>query len=405
TPYAVLLHEGGASRTREDKAGVSEKARAVLEAQEAAYAKWLPVLAADPAYNRNLSLSSRGFELEAGGWLNPAPLGGRSSPVVLGLPADRYGCGYYRVIHPGEAMAVSGLADVRIGDRYLSPVEMERLSPDAVVLQRQMLDDQVVMQKRMTAFSRAFRVAELDDYTLNVPLKSAHRDQVPRDIIKKMRIALKNVDRLVVSTDPLAEAFRGLHPDIRVSRNRLPAGWWGDLRGRRRQGRRPRVGWGGGISHRGDLEMIADVVRALANEVEWVFMGMCPPGLRPFIHEFHQGVPITEYPARLAALDLDLAIAPLEDNQFNRCKSNLRLLEFGACGFPAVCRDVAAFQDGLPVPRVKPRFKDWVDAIRMHVNDLDAAARAGDALREAIHRDWMLDEASAREWLASWMPD
>ncbi|WP_447730319.1 hypothetical protein [Pseudoxanthomonas suwonensis] len=134
-------------------------------------------------------------------------------------------------------------------------------------------------------------------------------------------------------------------------------------------------------------------------------MGMCPEKLRPFIHEFHQSVPITEYPARLAALDLDLAIAPLEDNQFNRCKSNLRLLEFGACGFPVVCSDVAAFQDGLPVTRVKPRFKDWVDAIRMHVNDLDAAARAGDALREAIHRDWMLDEASAREWLASWMPD
>src|SRR5690606_24089897 len=220
-----------------------------------------------------------------------------------------------------------------------------------------------------------------------------------------MRAALKTVDRLVVSTEPLAEALKGLHPDIRVSKNRLPPDWWANLRGQRRQGRRPRVGWGGGSSHRGDLELVADVVRALSDEAARAFVGMCPEKLRPFIPEFRQGVPITEYPARLAALDLDLAIAPLEDNQFNRCKSNLRLLEFGACGFPVVCSDVAAFQDGLPVTRVKPRLKDWGDAIRLHVNDLDAAARAGDALREAIHRDWMLDEASAREWLASWMPD
>jgi hypothetical protein len=151
--------------------------------------------------------------------------------------------------------------------------------------------------------------------------------------------------------------------------------------------------------------MIADVVQALADEVDWVFMGLCPDRLRPYVHEFHPGVAIEDYPARLAALDLDLAIAPLEDNQFNRCKSNLRLLELGACGYPVVCSDVEAFRDGLPVTRVKPRFRDWVEAIRMHLADLDATARAGEALREAVHRDWMLDPASARAWLACWMPD
>src|SRR5690606_24915032 len=176
-------------------------------------------------------------------------------------------------------------------------------------------------------FSRVFKVAELDDYLPNVPLKSIHRGQLPNDVRKTMRAALKLMDRLVVSTDPLAEVLRDLHPDIRVSRNRLPVDWWGELSGRRRQGRRPRVGWAGGSSHRGDLEMVADVVQALAGEVEWVFMGMCPGRLRPYVHEFHPGVAIEDYPARLASLDLDLAIAPLEDNQFNRCKSNLRVLE------------------------------------------------------------------------------
>jgi hypothetical protein len=95
-------------------------------------------------------------------------------------------------------------------------------------------------------------------------------------------------------------------------------------------------------------------------------------------------------------------LAPLEDNTFNQCKSNLRLLEYGACGFPVA-------RSGVPirattVTRVKPRFGDWVDAIRMRVNDLDAAAKAGDALRAAVQRDWMLDEQHARFWLSQWMP-
>jgi hypothetical protein len=95
-------------------------------------------------------------------------------------------------------------------------------------------------------------------------------------------------------------------------------------------------------------------------------------------------------------------LAPLEDNTFNQCKSNLRLLEYGACGFPVVC-SVRPYQE-RPRSQVKPRFGDWVDAIRMRVNDLDAAAKAGDALRAAVQRDWMLDEQHARFWLSQWMP-
>ncbi len=405
TPHALVLHEGGASRARVDTAPTQEKVERVKSSLDALYQRWLPQLARDPAHNRNLSLGENPFQAETASWLNRDPLPWRPLPVIMAMPADRHGCGYYRVIHPAEALSANGLADARIGDRYLSPVELERAAPQAVVFQRQMLPDQVESQKRMTAFSGLFKVAELDDYLPNVPLKSAHRNQLPRDVLKSMRAALNEVDRLVVSTEPLAEALRHLHHDIRVCHNRLPAAWWSGLPGRRRQGKKPRVGWAGGAGHRGDLEMVADVVEALASEVEWVFMGMCPDKLRPFIHEFHEGVPILGYPAKLASLDLDLAIAPLEDNQFNRCKSNLRLLELGACGFPVVCSDVMPFQCDLPVTRVKPRFRDWVEAIRMHLADLDAAAGAGDALRDAVHRDWMLDEASARAWLANWLPD
>src|SRR5690606_33152927 len=150
--------------------GAANPADVPAEALEAVYAKWLPLLAHDPAYNRNLSLEGRGFELETQAWLNP-PVLVTGLPQVLALPADRAGCGYYRVIHPARAMVANGVADVRLGNRYLSPAELERLAPDAVVFQRQMLASQVEAQRRMCGFSRVFKVAELDDYLPNAPLK------------------------------------------------------------------------------------------------------------------------------------------------------------------------------------------------------------------------------------------
>lgn len=401
TPHAVLLHEKGATLTSTPPEGFDQQRE---RAQDEMYRRWLPALAHDPAYNRNLSLQSTEFAVETDTRLNWNPLPWRPLPVVLAVNADTFGCGHYRIIHPGQAMAQAGLADVRVSEYHYGPVEMARLRPDAWVLQRLVGDAPFEMVRRTAPFTQAFKVAELDDYMLNLPMKSGHRGQVPKDVLRLLRRWLALMDRFVVSTVPLAEAMAGLHPDIRVVPNRLPPDRWGRLASLRRQGRRPRVGWAGGVGHQGDLELIADVVKALADEVEWVFLGMCPEPMRRYLHEYHVPVAIEAYPAKLASLNLDLALAPLEHNIFNDCKSNLRLLEYGACGYPVVCSDVTPYQGDLPVTRVKNRYKDWVDAIRMHLADLDATAAAGDALRDAIRRDWMLEGPHLSDWLHAWLP-
>jgi GT2 family glycosyltransferase len=405
TPHVRLMHEGSVSQTRVDTTAREEKLRRFEGEQQAMYRKWLPLLAHDPAYNRNLSLDGTGFQLEQNPNLPWQPFAAAQLPRLFCVPADSQGCGHYRIRQPFLAMQAEGLAEGVIARSHLKPVTMARLAPDAIVLQRQLTESQIRSMRSYRDYSGAFLVYEVDDYLPNLPLKSVHRGQIPKDLLKSMRKAVALTDRLVVSTEPLAEQLAGMHQDIRVVANRLPVDWWGALAGRRRRGARPRVGWAGGSGHRGDLELIADVVRELAGEVEWVFLGMCPEKLRPHVHEFHNGVPIEQYPARLAALDLDLALAPLEDNLFNACKSNLRLLEYGACGIPVVCSDIVCYRGPLPVTRVRNRFKDWVDAIRAHLADLDATAAMGDTLRETVRRDWMLTGANLAAWRQAWLPD
>lgn len=369
------------------------------------YRRWLPVLAHDPAYNAGFSLQvEQGFKL-ADPQLSWRPLQSwRPLPVVLGLYADREGCGHYRVIQPFNAMRDAGLIEGALTVSVLSPVELARYAPDVVLLQRQVGEEQLEQMRRVREFSSAFKIYELDDYLPNLPIKSIHRLHMPKDIVRTLRRALGYVDRFVVSTEPLAEAYAGFHDDIRVIENRLPATWWKGKQGERRVGLKPRVGWAGGVGHTGDLELIVDVVKELADEVEWVFFGMCPDKLRPYVHEFHGGVSIHQYPSVLASMNLDLALAPLEQNLFNECKSNLRLLEYGACGFPVIASDVRCYRGDLPVMLVKNRFRDWVDAIRAHINDLDAASRAGDDLRNVVLSKWMLEGANLESWRKAWLP-
>lgn len=375
--------------------------------EEAMYARWLPVMANDPAYNPGFSLDpGAGFKLAdpRASW---RPLQSwRPLPTVIALPADIEGCGHYRVIQPLRALREAGMVEGVLFNGYLEISELARQDPDVVILQRQVGEPRLEAMRRMKALSRAFKVYELDDYLPNLPLKNAHREHMPKDILKTVRRGLGMVDRFVVSTPALAEAFAGLHSDIRVAENRLPAHWWNVLPERSlERGRRPRIGWAGGASHTGDLELIADVVRELADEVDWVFMGMYPFALRQHIHHFQPGVPIDHYPATLAALDLDLALAPVEQNLFNECKSNLRLLEYGACGYPVIASDVRCYQGNLPVTLVKNRYRDWIGAIREHLADPAAAAAKGAALREVVRRDWMLTGSNLDRWREAWLPD
>lgn len=372
--------------------------------QDVMYAKWLPKLARDPAYNPNFSLSMPGGFQLADSKISWRPLEGfRAEPVVLVHPADLFGCGHYRVMQPFLAMKEAGLIDGAISTGLMHVTDLERYNPDTIILQRQIGDERIEAMQRMQRFSKAFKVYELDDYLPNLPLKSVHRSNMPKDILRSLRKGLSFVDRFVVSTEALAEAFTGLHGEIVVMENRLPISWWKKIEPQRRQSKKPRVGWAGGSSHTGDLELIADVVRDLADEVEWVFFGMCPDKLRPYIHEFHLGVAIEEYPEKLASLNLDLGLAPLEMNLFNECKSNLRLLEYGACGIPVICTDIRPYQNGFPVTRVRNRYKEWVDAIRMHLDDLDETARLGDELQSEIHQEWMLQGDNLQRWRNAWV--
>ncbi|WP_447651411.1 glycosyltransferase [Pseudomonas abietaniphila] len=400
TPHALLLHEGSVSQTANLNFELKHKQDRFAGEQEAMYSKWLPKLARDPAYNRNMSLGGNGFDLESITPLTWQPMAWRPLPTVLAHPADVSESGHHRVLDPLRALMDSATVDGFALPDTLPVVDLQRYDPDVLILHRHLDEQRLTAMRRAKAFSSSFKVYDLDTDLFNLPSDHPDRSRLPEDLVTALEQGLSYVDRFVVSTPHMADLFSGFHGDLRVMENRLPPERWANLNPRRNRGFKPRVG----ILTDTDMHLLDGVIRQLINEVEWVFVGSCPDALRPCAYEIHGNPSIPRKAAALASLDLDLALVPLEQTLFNDAQGNQPLLEYGACGYPVICSNVRAYQGDLPVTRVANTTEAWVDAIRAHLHDLSTAARIGDQLRATVLRDWMLDDQGIQRWREVWLP-
>ncbi len=407
TPFATVVHYGSTSIRAEsvDLMKLALNNERAKREQATMLERWLPKLAHDPAYNRHLSLTKNAYQVEdvvVIDWDTQF----HDRPRVLGLPLVG-GSGEYRICAPFRALGNAARAKCDVVEphkyheaRLLSLPELARADPDTLVVHAAISDVHIAALELYKRFHPSLRVFALDDLLPHVPEKSSFYKHSFRDAKPRLRKALSFCDRAVVSTQPLVEMCQGMIDDIRLIPNYLEKARWGELKSARRQSRKPRVGWAGAQQHQGDLALIVELVKATAEEVDWVFFGMCLEELKPYIKEEHSFVlDFDAYPKKLASLNLDIALAPLEAHPFNEAKSNLRILEYGALGLPVICSDIYPYQNA-PVKRVPNDSQAWIAALRERIYDLDAAGEEGDRLRLWVHQNYMLED-HLDEWFSA----
>lgn len=399
TPYARVKHMGGATRLLGAKFNVAE--RPVLADFARLRAEWQHGLLAEPSYHPLMQKMGQPFTLSASLARLHEPLPGKPLPVVLAHHVNWVGGGHHRVMQPFKALERHLMIEGGLTNIIPGVMEAAQLQPDVILLELITGSRFPQIIEQLRSASRAKIVLEYDDYLLNVPIKNGSRQHFPQKMVKNFRKVVDSADWLVVSTAPLAEAYSRFHSDIRIAQNRLAPDQWEHLFSERDTSKKVRVGWAGGSSHAGDLEILLPLIKALEDKVEWVFMGMKPRNVQC---EFHPGVPFEMYPEKLASLNLDLALVPLEINQFNECKSNLRLLEIGTCGVPIIATNIEPYRCDLPVTLVENRFKEWMNAVQAFINDAELRHRQGDALREAVLNQWYLRDAGLDDWRQGWLP-
>jgi GT2 family glycosyltransferase/glycosyltransferase involved in cell wall biosynthesis/2-polyprenyl-3-methyl-5-hydroxy-6-metoxy-1,4-benzoquinol methylase len=406
-PLATLVY-GGATPTPEQQGMVSRAEQAIRasNAEKLLFEKWGNDAANTSYWNPSLSLSKAKPILEVD-----------THPQWQYLPTDtpRFlartlpnGQGIFRVTAPLRALRKQGLAAECVWEqeasREPSMSELVRLAPDSVIVQHYVQDRQLKSLNDWSRLkNRPFTIFTMDDLLTDLPPDNFMRQFMAPNSRACLKYALDRCDRLVVSTEFLADYYRSFISDIRVVPNRLEQEVWLPLTSRKRVSPRPRIGWAGGTTHHGDLLLLREVIEQTRGEADWVFFGMCPDELRPLVAEFHPLAAFHEYPARLASLNLDIAVAPLQDHPFNHGKSNLRLLEYGALGIPVVCSDMTPYRNS-PACCVPNDPVAWVKALRDRIHDAPAREAEGLVLKRWVRQHYLL-ENHLDQWLTAYLPD
>jgi tetratricopeptide (TPR) repeat protein len=198
----------------------------------------------------------------------------------------------------------------------------------------------------------------------------------------------RQADCLQVTVDALARRFGHLNARRAVFANQLwepPA-----LPAKARATANVRLGWGGSLGHREDIKWAIPVLRGtLSRHPEVTLAVMGDSSLRdlfawvpPRQFEYTFGGSIDAYRAFVSGLDIGLG--PLLPTEFNRCRSDVKFLEYTAGGALAICSALEPYVGSIRDGENGFLFRD--------LGELDAAIER--ALAQPDEREAMVRRAA-----------
>lgn len=176
------------------------------------------------------------------------------------------------------------------------------------------------------------------------------------------------------------------------------------------------IGWAGSEAHNRDLYCLSQSIRRLHEtskiagkycmmlggfalnenykmwiEYEKIFDNKKDPGsyLRIMKADVHNYAVMYNY--------MDVALAPLVDDSFNNCKSNLKMLEAGALGIPIIASDVVPYSEVLDRVtgfKVKNNKHDWYKHINWFIRNPKAAKEMGANLQGYVKENYNIDKVN-----------
>lgn len=335
--------------------------------------------------------------------------------TVLFVLRDKGGCGYYRCIQPASFLKTRGLMNTIVDVKKTTHEHI--LKADLVVLQETGSINSVEIMNFAMANNKPV-VIEVDDYLHGVSPNNhgGYGAWNPASLyIARFTQQMSRVDAVTVSTPQLAREYFAHNSKIYVLPNFLNQNKWSDHQTKKKDGYL-RIGWAGGNAHRDDLQMIVKVINRIVFEhkdkVKFETMGMLKKELQdtfPNLEEFkdicpkcnYQGDSITwagesleNYPMVLASHGWDIALAPVINNAFGNAKSDIKLKEYAAIGYPIVASAVTPYieakEDGCDVLLAK-NFKEWYNYIKFLIDNPERRDEIVKNNKKWVAKKWIGD--------------
>ena len=292
----------------------------------------------------------------------------------------------------------------RIGYRWITPKKLRGRDlrwADTVIFVR---GDDPISRQAAAAARGAGRctVYVMDDDLLNIPEGLESSWQYRREETREMIRGVMGECRCFLSpARNLLEKYGGAFE--RAERIEEPAMAPGGAPPR--GGETVKIGFAGSADRAGDLDRIVSgalrrVLREDPGKVTAEFFGARPAivdefALRHIPYQKDYG----DYVRTMSALDWDLALAPLPETDFHRCKHYNKFIEYAAWGIPGIFSDVEPYrwavrdgENGLLCPNTE---EGWYAAIRRLTEDAPLRRRLGEQARREAESVYSLATAAA----------
>ena len=102
-----------------------------------------------------------------------------------------------------------------------------------------------------------------------------------------------------------------------------------------------------------------------------------------------------EFPEFLASLGMDILIAPLIDDEFNRSKSNIKWMEGAMCEVPMVCSDVEPYSRSITHGKdgfLAKTTKEWITYLEYLIGSPQLREKIGKEARKTVLREYSTEK-------------
>lgn len=328
---------------------------------------------------------------------------------VLDSPyAFNNGCWFYRNHLVGRALKDKGhlVESVALNSGVGIPEHLLTF-PDIVVFSRTYYIDPLNTLRKFKKLGKKV-VWEIDDdlWTVNPDNPSAALSEEKK---RQYEHLADECDAITTTTPFLAKKLRKWNKNVFVCPNAIYPGMF-DLKDPRaaedrKKEKKLRIGYTGAASHWNDLMILKEPVLELKKKYDFDFIlqGMCGQpleaeiwgyarileyGLQPekklfltaavkWYEEFwlkltdHAHVPFyppVMYPGLLATLNLDIGLAPLHDNEFNKGKSCVKFYEYASTGAATLASKMLPYSEEVGY-LAKNTSKDWYKKLEKLIAD------------------------------------
>lgn len=335
--------------------------------------------------------------------------------------SENSGVGYYRGFLPAWAIREKGLAEVHINDfrwgegnhvELTEKVFFEQCNwADIIVVGRLDLPHFYAKWQAAKEFFNKPIIIDTDDNVHHVPLTNpGSQGYNPTTEAGMWNLyALERIfDAVTVTTEELKRFYSKYHPRIYVLPNNLDIPEWEKHAYRRKKHEEVRMGFICSAAHAEGFGIIQkpvyDIMKKYGNTVFYypaVYSRLftnAPEEVKSRIKPM-PWAKLKDWPKELTKLSLDIGLAPLRDNLFNRGKSNLRWLEYSMAGMASIVSPVSPYLcinngvDGI----IAKSQDEWYNAIESLL-DVDKRREIADNAKKRVSQEFNI-WTNAQKWV------